>query len=265
MGAGRAFDWLRRPLSDPATRGLCLDDPQTTILRREIIRSKPFLNRIYREWYELLLASLPRGQGRVLELGSGGGFFKEVFPELLASEVVAFQDIDLVADGRLLPFRGAALRAIVMTDVFHHLPDVRSFLREAGRCVRPGGVLAMIEPWVSFWSRIIYRYLHHEPFAPEAPAWEFPSGGPLSGANNALPWIVFARDRSAFDREFPQWSIQRIEPFMPIRYLLSGGVSVRSLMPAFTFDLWRRAEGALGGALKKVAMFALIVVERKAG
>ena len=256
---GRLKQWL----SLPATRGLGIDDPRTTILRREIIRSKPFLRKIYLDWYGLILASLPRIQGRVLELGSGGGFFKELLPALVTSEIVAWQGVDVIADAGLLPFPSASLRAIVMTDVFHHLPSPRSFLKEAGRCVRPGGVLAMVEPWVTAWSSMIYRHLHHEPFMPQAVEWEFPSEGPLSGANNALPWMVFQRDRPRFEEEFPEWSIQRIEPFMPVRYLLSGGVSLRSLMPGFTYGLWSRAEEFLQGLIKDLAMFALIVVRRR--
>ena len=90
----------------------------------------------------------------------------------------------------------------------------------------------MIEPWVSPWSRFIYSRFHHEPFRPETPDWEFPRGGPLSAANMALPWVMLVRDREMFDREFPQWRVRRIHPFMPFRYLLSGGVSMRSLAPA---------------------------------
>src|SRR5439155_19313772 len=128
-----------------------------------------------------------------------------------------------------------SLRAIVMTDVFHHLPRSRDFFREATRIVRPGGVMAMIEPWVTPWSKLVYTRLHHEPFRPDATEWEFPSTGPLSGANGALPWIVFHRDRGVFQRDFPQWQIERVDPIMPLRYLLSGGVSMRSLVPSMMF------------------------------
>jgi SAM-dependent methyltransferase len=265
MGVGRATGRIQAWWETRATRGLGVDDPQTTMLRRQIIRSKPFLRNVYREWYGLILDALPRSDGRVLELGSGGGFLKELCPSLLTSEIVAWEGVALVADGACLPFRPGSLRAIVMTDVFHHLPDPRSFLREASRCVRPGGAVAMVEPWVTGWSRIVYRYLHHEPFEPAAPEWEFPSEGPLSGANGALPWIVFQRDRLRFEREFPDWSIERVEPLMPVRYLLSGGVSFRSLMPGFAFGFWRLAEKALSPIMGGIAMFALVVLRRQPG
>ena len=73
----------------------------------------------------------------------------------------------------------------------------------------------MIEPWVTPWSRLIYTKLHHEPFNPESEKWDFPSSGPLSGANGALPWIVFCRDRHLFEERYPQWEIVTIKPMMP--------------------------------------------------
>ena len=69
--------------------------------------------------------------------------------------------------------------------------DPAGFLAESARCVRAGGALVMIEPWVSRWSRFVYTRFHHEPFDPDSPRWEVPQTGPLSGANGALPWILF--------------------------------------------------------------------------
>ena len=80
---------------------------------------------------------------------------------------------------------------------------------------------------------------------------------------NALPWIVFRRDRLQFEREFPDWSLERVEPLMPVRFLLSGGTSLRSLMPGFSFGLWRLAEKAVSPIMEQVAMFALIVLRRR--
>ena len=122
--------------------------------------------------------------------------------------------------------------------------------------------MVMIEPWVTPWSRVIYTRLHHEPFEPETKDWEFPSTGPLSGANGALPWIVFERDRARFEQEFPQWSIELIAPLMPFRYLVSGGVSLRSLMPGWTTGFWRSLDELVGGQRGGMAMFARIVLRR---
>jgi len=168
--------WLKHPL----TRGVPLDSPETTRLRRTIIETKPFLRRIYEEWYTDIASHLPKGNGRILELGSGAGFLQEYVPDVIRSEVFPCPDIAVILDARWLPFRPGSLRAIVMTDVLHHIPDVRKFLIEAACAVREGGVLVMVEPWVTPWSRFVYGRFHHEPFRPDAEDWTFAGSGPLS-------------------------------------------------------------------------------------
>lgn len=110
-----------------------------------------------------------------------------------------------------------------MVDVYHHVPDVECLLAEAVRPLAPGGCLAMVEPWVSSWSWLIYAHLHPEPFEPNAVDWRFASSGPLSGANSALPWLVFQRGRARFAKRFPELRIATIRPGFPFSYLASGG------------------------------------------
>ena len=253
---------LKTLLAHPLTRDLDIDDPRTTHLRQQIIQQKSFLRQIYQEWYRAIVAALPAGHGDVLELGAGGGFMSEFIPDLITSEIFHCPNVRVVLDASRMPFAARSLRGIVMTDVLHHVPQARLFFAEAARCVRHGGVVAMIEPWVTPWSRFIYTRLHHEPFQPETSSWELPSTGPLTGANGALPWIIFARDRVKFEQEFPQWRIELIKPMMPFRYLLSGGVSLRALAPGWSFGLWRQIENALGRWSNGLAMFAQIVLRR---
>ncbi len=254
---------LRRLLGHPLTAGVRLDDPATTELRRQIIASKPFLRAVYDEWYGLLAEKLPAIDGEVLELGSGAGYCEQFIPGLITSDVFPFHGVRLVADALQLPFSDASLRAIVFTDVLHHMRDVRLFFAEASRCLQPGGRILMIEPWVSAWSRVIYKRFHHEPFRPEATEWSFPSTGPLSGANGALPWLVFVRDRHKFESDFPGLVIDEIRPFLPFRYLVSGGVGMRSLMPGWTHSAWKQLEQGLTNYMAKIAMFAFVSLRKK--
>jgi hypothetical protein len=59
---------LRSWLDHPLTRELSIDDPTTTSLRRRIIKDKPFLGKLYDEWYKNIMDSLPSGDGLILEL-----------------------------------------------------------------------------------------------------------------------------------------------------------------------------------------------------
>jgi len=253
---------LRSILAHPLTRGRSIDDPVTTDLRRSIITSKPFLRAIYEDWYQSIVARIPDSTGAVLELGSGAGFFQQFVPDVITSEVFECAGVQLVADAQNLPFSDGELRAIVMTDVLHHIPNVAAFFREATRCLRSGGAVIMVEPWVSPWSNLIYTHLHHEPFEPEVEQWDFPAKGPLSDANGALPWIVFDRDRKRFEEEFPHLKIKEVRPMLPFRYLVSGGVSMRALMPGWTTPLWKTIEKACEPQMKRLAMFSLISLRR---
>ena len=247
-------------LDHPLTRGIDLDDPRNTLLRRRIIREKRFLKRLYDEWYALICSRLPASCEAVLEIGSGAGHLDEMLPQVITSEVFPLEGVDRVEDATALTFADESLDAIVMTDVLHHTPDVAQFLREASRTLRSGGRLVMIEPWRTPWSDWVYRNLHHEPFRPDADEWKLPPGGPLSMANGALPWMVFSRDRRLFEAQNPELAIASIEPLMPVAYLVSGGVSMRSLLPGSAYPFVRAAERRV--LREKGAMFALIEVHR---
>jgi SAM-dependent methyltransferase len=245
---------IQRLLAHPLTRGIDVDDPRTTLLRREILEQKVFLNQLYCEWYARLAADM-RPDSRFLELGSAAGFFRKFAPNLITSEVFATPGVDRVVDARDLPFANHELDGIVMTDVLHHIADVGRFFREASRCIKPGGQILMIEPWNTPWSRWVYQRLHSEPFQPQRD-WTIPNTGPLSGANGALPWILFERDRERFEGEFPEWRIESIELLMPFSYLLSGGVSLRAFVPGWAYRPIRWIENKVNQ--KRWAMFALI-------
>ena len=236
-----------------------IDNPDTTALRLQIIQSKPFLKKLYEEWYQRIASCFPTG-ARVLELGSGAGFLKSLMPNLITSELFPTPSVELVIDAQSIALSDASLDGIVMTDVLHHIPDSNSFFLEAARVIRVGGHIVMIEPWNTPWSRWVYTHLHHEPFDPNALDWRIPSYGPLSGANGALPWIIFHRDKTIFEKLYPQLRIESIVPFMPFAYLCSGGVSLRSLLPGWMYRFTRFLEQHTNELSR--AMFAMIILKR---
>ena len=235
--------------------------PEATLAHRDKLNANPFLRRIYAEWYRGILSALPAGEGGVLEIGSGPGFLRGDIPEAITSEVFAAPGCDLILDAHELPFGDDTMRAIVMTNVFHHLRDPGRFLCEATRCLRPGGRIVAVEPWVTAWSRLVYGILHHERFDPGGP-WCLPAGDPLFQANNALAWIVFHRDRTRLSRGFPRLRLVSARPMMPLAYLLSGGMRHRPLAPGWSYPFWRALEGCATPFLNRSAMFALITVEK---
>lgn len=255
--------FLKSLLSHPMTKGMDLDDPQTTELRKKIISGKPFLKNVYRQWYSLLIKNLPDGNKPVLELGSGAGFLEKHLPGLITSDILPVKGCDMTCNATELPLQDSSIRAVVMINVLHHIEDPVMFLHEASRCIDRGGKIILIEPWQSAWSEFVYTKLHHEPFDPDQVSWKLPPSGPLSGGNDALPWIIFKRDLDRFRQEHPSWQIQSIEPGFPVSYLLSGGISMRSLLPGWMFAIINNIEKHLPARIiKKTAMFSLIVLKK---
>ena len=147
-----------------------------------------------------------------------------------------------------------------MTNVFHHLGDAPKFLDQAVRTLQPGGRIAMIEPWNTAWSRFVHEQFHNEAFDPEAEAWEFETTGPVSSANAALAWIVVDRDRERLESEW-ELRVCQVTTTMPFRYVVSGGVSLRSLQPGWLYPAWRWLDSR-EAVRRRFALFALIVLEK---
>lgn len=243
-----------------------LDSVESTIEHAEHIRSKLFLRRIYEEHYNFFREQLKgTPKGIMLEIGSGGGFSKQVIPELITSDVVTLPTIQLVSSALSLPFKDQTLAGIVLMNVFHHLQDCDVFLNEVNRCLKPGGKLIMIEPANTLFSRFIYRNFHHEPFEPSRTEWTLESGGRMSMANGALPWIVFSRDRERLTRTHPNLRVEELNCFMPLRYLLSGGVSKPQLLPSWSYQIIRAIESLLSPFNNWLGLFMRIVVRKEPG
>jgi SAM-dependent methyltransferase len=241
-----------------------LDAPERLETLKNTIARKPALRSFYSEVYARFAACLARcpQAGKVLELGSGGGFARQVLPDLVTSDVIPYADVDAVIDAREMPFADASLRAILMFDVFHHIPDVARFLAEAERCLVPHGRVLMVEPHRGLLSTPILKYLHHEGHDAHVKDWSFVSDGPLSSANTALPWVVFQRDRAQFERRFPKLKLVRYEPHSPLRYWLSGGLKSWSLLPEWAFSPATQLDRALSTLHPNLGSFVDIELSR---
>lgn len=243
-----------------------LDNPERATELRALIDQKPFLKRYYREIYskyQACLARCPSG-GVALELGSGAGFVKEVIPEMITSDTLPYEGVDQVVDATRMPFASQSVRMIAMLNVFHHIPDVVAFLKEAERCLLPGGRILIIDQYPGWIGAPIYRHAHHEPYRPEAQEWKFESTGPLSGANGALAWIVFERDREKFEKLFPKLRIARFEPHSPLRYWVSGGLRKWSLVPGWGFGIATALDRTLIRLSRRFGSFVDIELVREA-
>jgi SAM-dependent methyltransferase len=255
----KILEWFRQP----ETIGIKdFDDPATTLLHAKIIQKKPFLKKIYIDFYKQFEKVASNSENQVfVELGSGGGFLKEVMPNVITSDVLKLPNVDKVFSAVDMPFKNKSVDAFFMIDVLHHVTEPKAFFKEALRCLKNGGKIVMIEPANTLWSRFIYKNFHHELFDPQA-RWDLPDGGPLSHGNSALPWIIFSRDRIIFEEEFPSLQIVSIRNHTPLRYLLSGGLTLRQLVPSFTYPIVKGIEYLLSPLDDLLGMFQTIELEK---
>jgi SAM-dependent methyltransferase len=119
---------------------------------------------------------------RILEIGCGNGwnmsrftqsgktaFGLDTVPERV--ELAQAHGPSLLADGLRLPFADASLDLIYIQHVLHHIGDVERALAEVRRCLRPGGVLFLVEtvednPIIRWGRRLYPSWLGDEVNAP---------------------------------------------------------------------------------------------------
>lgn len=254
------LDRLRLPES---TGIVDLDDPNNIHIIRNIIKRKPFLKKTYESFYQDMLGrciTVP-AVGDFIEMGSGAGFIKKMAPHIITSDVLPYDGVDLVFSALDIPLKDSSVSAFLMIDVLHHVKDSVRFFEEMQRCLKTGGKIVMIEPANTPWSTFIYTRFHHEPFEPSG-EWGFDEGGPLTGANMAIPWIVFFRDMNLFASKFPQLKVCSIQIHTPFRYLLSGGLSLRQLLPSSLYSVICLIEWLLSPFNQHIGMFMTIELEK---
>jgi hypothetical protein len=117
--------------------------------------------------------------------------------------------------------------------VLHHIPNLDAFFHEAQRALVPGGVITMIEVAHTPFARFFFKNFHHEPYRDNLQAWSFGQQDSMMDSNQALSWMVLVRDRAKFEAKFPSLRIEHFA-FTPwFTYLISGGVTMRDIIPHF--------------------------------
>lgn len=241
-----------------------LNNLETTLFHGKLIQQKIFLKNIYIDFYKRILDSLcfKNKKGFLIEIGSGGGFIKEIIPKVKTSDLMKIPSVDLQFSALKIPFKKNSVNAFLMIDVLHHISDTSKFFEEVNRCLKKGGQLIMIEPANTLLGGLILKYFHHEPFLPQSKQWRFNSSGPLSGANSALPWIIFFRDKGKFQKKYENFRIIKLEAHTPFSYIISGGLTFPSFLPGFTYPLIRSIEFLLTPLNKYLGMFYTISLKK---
>jgi SAM-dependent methyltransferase len=221
-------------------RGVDEDSREIAILHQNIIKKKKFLNKLYMDFYKIFKKeSIGAPEGLKIEIGSGGDFIKNIIPETITSDVLCVPNVDMNFSAEKMPFKDNSLSCIYLLNTLHHIQDNNEFFKECERCLVKEGRIIMIEPSNNGFSRLIYKKFHHEEFNEKAKSWKLNSNKRLSDANIALPWIIFSRDLRLFEKKFPNLELKKIETHTPFRSILSGGVSLKCLIPSWSYPFFK--------------------------
>lgn len=123
--------------------------------------------------YGLTRALLPvirqYAAGKILDLGAGFSTYRSILLEY--GDTYVGMDIerhssrlDSIADGRKLPFANEVFDTVFSSQVLEHTPEPWDLLRDACRVLRPGGVLILSAPHLSYIHAVpedYYRYTNY--------------------------------------------------------------------------------------------------------
>lgn len=230
---------------------------------QRIWQEKATLRLLYADYHERLLHACP--DGPLLDVGGGSAHIKTVRTDVVSTDILPFPGIDVAADAHRLPFPGGHFGGIVMLDVLHHLERPVEFLREAARILRPGGILAMIEPGMSTVAYPFYRHLHQEPADMSADAFQAPQPDATRDpfdSNQAIPTLLFANEEGRFrlQRVVPELVLRKVEWLSLFVFPLSGGFKSWCLMPSFLAKPLISIENAMPAPVRRIFGFRLFVI-----
>jgi len=258
---------LRDRLAEPRLAGIDVDSDALIVIHRRILGEKKMMREVVREIYQTC-TDLDRrylsGTGHRVELGAGASLLKEFDPDVITTDIKWARHLDLTIDALAMPFADASVRAFYGIECFHHMPDAGRFFKELARTLVPGGGCILIEPYYGPVARLLFKRLFaSEDFDPAQKEWN-QAAGPMRGANQALSYVVFTRDRKRFDANHPELSVLLERPLDNyLRYLLSGGLNFRALVPSACAPLLRLCEFALKPIHRVVALHHVIVLRKQ--
>lgn len=197
----------------------------------------------YRELYRDQFRDLPNPTAlSILEIGSGTSPLKQFLSNVMTSDVLDLDYLDLVFDcheiDKLDAIKDNSIDVITLTNVLHHLKNPIAFLNRAASKLKSGGKVIATEPFFSVLSTPIFKYLHHEPVDFQIAEPKLGKvRGPLASANIALPWLIFFRRREWVQRLNENFDVATLStrPFSALSYMATGGISHRLPIPHFLY------------------------------
>ncbi|MDR1074894.1 MAG: class I SAM-dependent methyltransferase [Xanthomonadaceae bacterium] len=262
------MSWLADLLRDPAVESLDLDASDRLDAHARILARKRMLREVFTEFhddFERLDRRYLSGDGLRLEIGAGVAPIRDSYPDVLSTDIVAGPGLDRTLDAENMNLADGSVRVIFGQNCFHHFPHPDRFFDGLERVLAAGGGAILLEPYHGPFAAFTFKRLFHtEGYDKDCPSWETPVVGPMSGANQALSYIVFNRDRPLFESRHPRLKIVHQETCGNyIEYLLSGGLNFRQLCPDWATPLVGLNQWLLSPFNRWLALHHIVVLRKE--
>jgi SAM-dependent methyltransferase len=254
-------------LREPTLRELDVDAEERLEFHRAILRRKRILSSVFADNHRLFKKMADQwlpAVGMEIELGGGSAAMRESYPEVLATDIVPGKHLDLVLNAERMDLPNESVRVFYCQNCFHHFSYPGQFFSELERTLVPAGGVVILDPYYGPLASFLHkRMFTTEGFDKNYPTWETPVAGPMSGANQALSYIVFVRDRARFQREHPSLRVVHQETVGSyLRYVVSGGLNFRQLLPNWSTGAVRLMETLTSPLSRWLAVHHVIVIRK---
>ena len=233
-------------LKEPSKKNVVEDQELRFQIDQQImLRKKAFMDVVNDIQAEMIqLASLNEMKvGLNFELGAGVLPMNANYDNVLSTDVVPSSHLDGILDATSLDLADQSTQTLFLQNTFHHIPDPQAFFNEAQRVLTKGGRIIIVDPFDNLLSGLIYPRLFVTENYSKSGSWDDASNHAMIGANQALTHIVFKRDLQLFLDSNPGLRLLDARPLKSgFRYLLTGGLNFRQLLPKPLLDLIRVLE-----------------------
>jgi SAM-dependent methyltransferase len=260
--------WLADFFRDSGVKNLDVDGSDRILVHGEMLLRKPMLKTVFTSFhdvFERLDRRYLTAEGLRVEIGAGVAPIRDSYPDVLATDIVPAPRLDRVLDAERMDLPDASVRVIFGQNCFHHFPHPSRFFEELERVLPVGGGVILLEPYYGPLASFLFRRMFRtEGFDKAHPSWEAPVAGPMKGANQALSYIVFVRDRAEFERRFPKLRIVHQETCSNyLQYLFSGGLNFRQLWPNKAVPLLASVQRFLSPFDRWLALHHVVVIRKE--
>jgi SAM-dependent methyltransferase len=258
-------------LLEPNLHGVDLQGFDRIALHADTLARKRLIREVFKEFYDtsmsLDLNYFGEVAGHRIELGAGTSFFKKCYSSVISTDVQLSPHLDRVIDAQEMDLEDQSVRTLFCINCFHHFAAPQKFFGEVLRVVKPDGGCIIIDPYFGALARVLYKRLFRsESYDPDAPNWSYCVDRVTHEKlpNQALSYVVFVRDRTKFTTMFPDLEIV-YTAILPnyLRYLLSGGLNFRQVIPSFLAPLLGKVELASPRLTRGLGLHHVVVIRRR--